>query len=980
MSKSFRSLAFVGATLLQLATLTAEAQNRWNPRPRHDRNHQPRRNQSFSDHSRRDLLDDQRWRYDFQYYPARQCRHQSLSRQWSQYEPLRPRRVNRSAVTLCNSFDRGPAHQSACGYCVQKYNLTRPSFPSNNSQIDQAVRATLRACIFGVMAAEDTAKKHEPGRAREDGFLSGYSCGLDMGLEQPQEVAYNDGEQAFADDFYAGEYNREFDIAIERVVQSADGAASSQATDSVYNRFKQAVTPSGGQLPSSTPENPESYIRYQGESDGFSFLGYRLPAEAEIIDDLEADEIDLYGNADAFRDSWYSSGTRYRHADIYRRRNQYRNSGYDHWIDRDGPTFSNRAFSQWKRNGQRNSRRFYEGLAEDAYVVRVAENGQVTPSPEGPGQRGGGRSGGRRGDQPAQPTPEPPQEGQPTEAYQEFDFEAPKSIFETEFREAYKFYGLRVYRYTYRVSLDDGYQSGFDIGQEAAAVRSHGQGYRAALNNEFAEASRQAYRDRYRSAFAQAFSSAYQRLENGAFLDAYSLHKMVGELDDGIIQPGECSRLDASVRNYGGQPVDVTLNKAGQINQEVSAEPLHEQQVKALQRASLQTGYVFCSPQNIIPGDRSSYRASLDVVLQGGRSSLSKSIQYVLQNPYAMTENQTTQTRFFDGQLALDIQVSNPRSTPSSEQAEVHFYNNNQLILKQSLPQLASYQRKDLQLVHQFSSPLAILGNVHDLKNTQQSYVLRTELKVDDRIMQANEAKVVQFDVEKSLIKYAVNLGVGRAQMDGQSSEQAAHKIITEVIMNRFYQEIAELKTKLSQISRSDLEDKKVLDGYFINRSVDDDGEFFDMASQAWHVIRGLNQRTERTDDVKRVFAKISTYFQGPGVCALRQMFDQLEQEQTVFNVNRLVFSDSRGRQLSDRRQARERESYYKNFVKKFRKEYEDRLQKTDDHIRDELDGEYDDWGAADDMLERFFGDDNLDRHVCPRYYPGHPEYSAHNN
>ena len=83
------------------------------------------------------------------------------------------------------------------------------------------------------MAAEDTAKKHEPGRAREDGFLSGYSCGLDMGLEQPQEVAYNDGEQAFADDFYAGEYNREFDIAIERVVQSADGAASSQATDSV---------------------------------------------------------------------------------------------------------------------------------------------------------------------------------------------------------------------------------------------------------------------------------------------------------------------------------------------------------------------------------------------------------------------------------------------------------------------------------------------------------------------------------------------------------------------------------------------------------------------------------------------------------------------------------------------------------------------------------------------------------------------------
>lgn len=398
--------------------------------------------------------------------------------------------------------------------------------------------------------------------AGQEGRVEGYHRGYAWGLNQGIDINIaNVGEmrRGAAELRY---YENKLAIADELGIDKAEADATPLAAQEARGRFNQAV--GTGSLPSDRFQVPQSY--YSGEQNAFErFVGKVASVQEVVRRDRYNSYLIVYNDFDrTYRDG---PVVRRRVVDMYSNDGVYRPvfNRYDN-PDQIVQTWLNRRIDAYSR---------YDRLNQGA--PRNPDGSLVT------------------------------------------DFQ---DLFRSIFAKSYMHQARYAFSRAFNEALDLGFWHGEDTGLEIGAEIARARGLQNAFDQEFRIRSVNSYKDQFHRSYADSFQATYADYRDNAKL-SIELLEVIGETNDGIIQPGERVAMKFKVRNAGGKGSDLRVSAQGDIingSQE-------QKRIESLKENVYTTGLIATVDPRL--GNRA--RASVVLNVNGMTDSVGTNVSYLVQ-------------------------------------------------------------------------------------------------------------------------------------------------------------------------------------------------------------------------------------------------------------------------------------------------------------------------------------------------------------
>jgi hypothetical protein len=385
------------------------------------------------------------------------------------------------------------------------------------------------ACNYGVEEAQQMAEKYAGGYGREEGYLRGYTWGLNKMVRfyenDPEEISH--GERMVES------YSAHFTSAANEggAVGTRDG--ESLGSGEAKGRFFSAINT--GVMPTTNYNIPAN--SYQGVTGASQrFLG-GIPSAEDILKDTRYGRLSIYQTYD--RDYIHFGDHREYHTrDVWTRDGVYHHNQKRHLNSRD-------ALEIWLKLPSRSKNKY--NLLNDKTAFMKMEKSERLPAQERPGRPGEGRPG------PGTPGPVNP----PVVV----DY---KAIFREAFEDAYANYAHHAYNRAFHNNVDNGQRDGEAVGADVGSQIAQRKGLARAFDRKYNDVSRQVYTTSFANAYTRGFSTTYNYYKDNSIL-TLDFMDIQGRDEDGIIQPGEEFGVQFKVVNVGGKPADLKYTVSGNV-------------------------------------------------------------------------------------------------------------------------------------------------------------------------------------------------------------------------------------------------------------------------------------------------------------------------------------------------------------------------------------------------------------------------------
>ena len=398
--------------------------------------------------------------------------------------------------------------------------------------------------------------------AGQEGRIEGYHRGYAWGLNQGIDINIANVGQMRRGAAELRFYEHKLAIADEMGINKAEADATPLAAQEVRNRFNAAVD--SGNVPNDRFQVPQSY--YPGEQNSFERFVGKVPTVAEVI------------RRDRYND----------YLPVYR--------DFDRTY-RDGPPVRRRAVDMYTNNGV--YRPVFNRYDSSDEILKLWLNRRIDAY--------------ARYDRLNQGAPTNP-DGTLVTNFQD--------LFQSIFSKSYMHFARYSFSRNFNDALDLGFLHGEDSGLEIGAEVARARGLQDAFDQEFRVRSINSYKDQFHKSYANSFESTYADYKNSAKL-SIELLELIGEDNDGIIQPGEKVAMKFKVVNAGGKGSDLRIKAEGDI---VSGST-EVKSIGALKSGIFTTGLIATVDPRL--GNRA--RANVVLNVNGMTDSIGTSVSFLVQ-------------------------------------------------------------------------------------------------------------------------------------------------------------------------------------------------------------------------------------------------------------------------------------------------------------------------------------------------------------
>ena len=428
-------------------------------------------------------------------------------------------------------------------------------------------RATYEACVKAIAGARNMAEVCAQANGEIDGYRRGYSWAFNATLNESQKdpYQYNSGKQSVLTDANTSPFIRQ---KAEETNRNTYGEASSRGASLAIQRFTDFVD-SGASRAGGVPSNllpspipvPAHGSPYQNP---YTIL---LPGQFQSIDELinraqfDANQIAFINRYDEVygvtRPQWNVRGL-YTSDGIYQPNPSMCGNPdqiFNRWISND--RLGRGIYSGYKRGDGPTRSDVSRGVDAQATAPAPAPSDTRAADTRG-GQPGNGPVRGQPSSAPTAPLPQAPVPPAPEPDLQD--------IYARSFRQAYAGYSNYYYSVGFYRNLDLGQFYGETVGRQLGTQYAFQVGRRDAFNEQFFQTESNLYLQYAVSGFDSGFKNKYQEFISSP-QPAFELVDVVGEVDDGIIQPNEKVAVTIRVKNYGGVGTQFAAQLAGNVSE-----------------------------------------------------------------------------------------------------------------------------------------------------------------------------------------------------------------------------------------------------------------------------------------------------------------------------------------------------------------------------------------------------------------------------
>mgnify|MGYP001167581418 CR=1 FL=1 len=142
-------------------------------------------------------------------------------------------------------------------------------------------------------------------------------------------------------------------------------------------------------------------------------------------------------------------------------------------------------------------------------------------------------------------------------------------LYEVVFQVNYEHWANYYFSKSFQQQLNNGQLAGERLGKDIGSQIAIERGLEQAFNDRFIAEGRAAYQDSYHDAYTNTFYDTYDDYAKTPHLEL-SIDRVIGTVDDGIIQPGEPIQLEYRITNIGGVSATGDINVKGSIQNQTT--------------------------------------------------------------------------------------------------------------------------------------------------------------------------------------------------------------------------------------------------------------------------------------------------------------------------------------------------------------------------------------------------------------------------
>jgi hypothetical protein len=427
----------------------------------------------------------------------------------------------------------------------------------------------MSSCVKGRDEARRMASRFAGGEGRLEGYLRGYSWGLNKMVNAYKDNAVEMEEGAKL----VGSLNEQLQVGIQAGIRAGQKDGGPLGAQEARGRFYSAIN--SGQMPSGRYEVPAT--NYQGEDNAYTRYVGKVPTAQEILaEDSNIGDLPVFHEYDrsylgeperrSARYFWYQDGL-----------HTFQTQRWDN-----APS----AWSIWQKLPN-DARPDYDNINVGA---------------------------------PRTPVSTDPTTGQQTGGELITDF---KTIWKDAFVASYAYYANFYFSKSFHENIDMGQVHGEGLGIQVGKRVARTKGLERAFNTKFKESSRASYRSAFSEAYAQSFEATFADYSNNAKL-SIDLIEVVGADNDGIIQPGERIALKFKITNAGGVGSNLRVSAKGDLQNINIVESFS---VNALESKVLTTPFM----ANVDNRLQARQRATITLVVNGLEDTLGQQVNQMVE-------------------------------------------------------------------------------------------------------------------------------------------------------------------------------------------------------------------------------------------------------------------------------------------------------------------------------------------------------------
>ncbi len=229
-------------------------------------------------------------------------------------------------------------------------------------------------------------------------------------------------------------------------------------------------------------------------------------------------------------------------------------------------------------------------------------------------------------------------------------------LFEQAFKTSYEYHKESEFSRGYYQELDSGYYDGGNIGERVGIQWAQQLGSIRGYNRKYQDVSRNSYQTNYAEFYTFTFRNELNDyLQNPKV--THELEALHGQIEDGILTPGETFSATLKLKNYGGKSLKAKLTAVGNIE----STDVQEIEIPRFQSYTFETKVLGKIQNNLRPGQA----ISLGVAVNGIEQQTGSYVR-----SYAEVESSSLDaSTILQGRFVLHLSLINPSTLRSPGEA-----------------------------------------------------------------------------------------------------------------------------------------------------------------------------------------------------------------------------------------------------------------------------------------------------------------------